>query len=196
MADSIEGDLLELYERRAESLGRRQANLLYLWNVIMFFQPFAIKKRSRTHSKLNAMDMLRNYMVIAIRTIKKTKSIAAINIVGMAIGISSFMMMISYVVTELSYDTFHKGADRMVRLNYSYEARGKTSTVSRVPFPLKYRLLESYPEVENVVRFYINRMDASTLKYDDKLFTENKIYFADPEVFEIFDFTLIQGDRI
>ncbi|MEO9484501.1 MAG: ABC transporter permease [Ekhidna sp.] len=194
MVDAIEGDLLELYRRRVFSLGKTRANLLYLLNVIMFFQPFALKRKSKTYAKLTTIDMLRNYLLIAIRTIKKTKSIAAINIIGMAIGISSFMMMVSYVVTELSYDKFHKNADRIVRLNYSYETRGETSTVSRVSFPLKHRLLEKYPEVEKVARFYINRMDASTLKYDDKSFTEEKIYFSDPEVFEIFDFPLAQGD--
>ncbi len=194
MVDAIEGDLLELYERRVKSFGRRRANLLYLWNVTMFFQPFAIKRKSKTYSKLTVLDMLRNYLVIAFRTIKKTKSITAINVIGMAIGISSFMMMASYVVTELSYDKFHDKADRIIRLYYSYETRGETSAVSRVSFPLKYRLLEKYPEVEKVVRFYSNRMDASTLKYGDRLFTEGKIYFTDPEVFEVFDFPLKQGN--
>lgn len=138
--------------------------------------------------------MLRNYLLIAFRSLKKTKSIAAINIIGMAIGISCFMMMASYVIKELSYDKFHEKVDRIIRLTYSYETRGEASTVSRVAFPLKYRLLEKYPEVEKVVRFYSNRMDASTLERDDKLFTENKIYFTDPEVFEVFDFPLLIGD--
>lgn len=192
MVDAIEGDLMELYQRRVKKIGRRRANLMYLLNVVLFFQPFAIRRKSK--KSLNTLDMLRNYLLIAFRSLKKTKSITAINISGMAIGISCFILMMSYAITEFSYDKFHKNADRIVRLNYSYEARGTTSAVSRVSFPLKYRLLDQYPEVEKVVRFYSNRSDASTLKYEDKLFTEDKIYFTDPEVFSVFDFELLMGD--
>lgn len=193
MVDAIEGDLNELYQRRVESIGRKRANILYLVNIIMFFQPFAIRKRSK-NPQLNSFDMFRNYLIIAFRSIKKTKSISAINIAGMAIGIACFMLMSSYVINEYSFDKFHDKSGRIVRLNYSYEARGKTSAVARVAFPLKRRLLSEYPEVDKVVRFYINRMDASTLKYEDKLFTEDKIYFTDPEIFSVFDFKILKGN--
>ncbi len=193
LVDGVEGDLYELYQRRVSRYGKRRADLLYCFNVMFFLQPFAIRKR-QPGKKSNAIDMLRNYFRIAWRSMNKSKSVAFINILGLAIGIASFIMMISYVFNELSFDRSHSKGDRIVRANYSYQARGELSTIARVAFPLKYRLLENYPEVEKVVRFYQNRQDASTLKYEDALYTEEKIFFTDPEVFEVFDFEWIAGD--
>ncbi len=193
LVDGIEGDLFELYKRRQKKYGRPRANALYLFNVLLFFQPFAFKKRE-SNRRLNTMDMFRNHLRIGIRSLLKTKAITAINILGLAIGIASFIMMIAYVISELSYDKFHSKADRIVRTFYSYEARGATQSIARVSFPLKYRLLEKYPEVEQVVRFGKDNKDAATFEYQDRLFTEEKIYFTDPEVFEVFDFPFIAGD--
>ncbi|MEP1093905.1 MAG: ABC transporter permease [Cyclobacteriaceae bacterium] len=193
LVDGIEGDLHELYLRRVEKYGHRKSNLLYFLNTLLFFQPFAFKEKNQNR-KLNFIDMLRNYFRIAVRSLLKTKSISTINILGLAIGISSFIMMIAYVFGELSYDKFNSKADRILRVTYSYETRGENRAVSRVAFPLKQRLLENYPEVERVTRFYQNRMDATTLKAGQNLFTEEKIFFADPEVFEVFDFPLLSGN--
>jgi len=193
LVDGIEGDLHELYMRRVKTYGRRKSNLLYFLNTLLFFQPFAFKKKPQTR-KLNHFDMFRNYLRIAIRSLIKTKSISIINILGLAIGISSFIMMIAYVFGELSYDKFNSKADRIFRVTYSYETRGENRAISRVAFPLKQRLLENYPEVEKITRFYQNRMDATTLKAGENLFTEENIFFADPEVFEVFDFVLLAGN--
>lgn len=193
LVDGIEGDLHELYLRRLEKYGKRKANLLYFLNTLLFFQPFAFKKRERQR-KLNSIDMFRNYLRIATRSLLKTKSTAIINIVGLAIGIASFIMMIAYVLNEFSYDKFHTKADRIVRLTYEYESRGRTSHLARVAFPVKYRLLENYPEVEKVVRFGQNSSDAVTIEYESKLFTEKKIFYTDPEVFKVFDFPFVSGD--
>lgn len=138
--------------------------------------------------------MLYSYVIIAYRSLLKTKTVSMINILGLAIGISSFIMMMAYVFSELSYDQFNSNADRISRVYYSYESRGSTTAVCRAAFPLKYRLLSEYPEVEKVVRFHKDNNDAATLEYDDKLFTEEKIFFTDPEVFEVFDFPFLAGN--
>ncbi|MEM8894727.1 MAG: ABC transporter permease [Bacteroidota bacterium] len=193
LVDGIEGDLHELYLRRIKKYGKARSNLLYFLNTLLFFQPFAIRKRSQD-TKLNNMDMFRNYIRIAYRSLIKTKTVSLINILGLAIGISSFIMMMAYVLSELSYDKFHTKADRISRVYYSYESSGSTTTVGRAAFPLKNRLLSSYPEVENVVRFHKDNNDAATLRYGDNLFTEEKVMFSDPEVFEVFDFPFLAGN--
>ncbi len=194
LADAVEGDLYELYIRRVKKYGKGRANLLYLFNTLHFFQPFALKKHTQ-HRRLNTLDMFRNYFKIAIRSLLKTKTVSIINLVGLAIGISSFIMMIAYVFDELSYDKFHTKADRISRAYYSYESRGATTTVSRTAFTLKHRLLAEYPEVEKVVRFHKDNNDAATLAYEDHIFTEEKVFFTDPEVFEVFDFEFLSGNQ-
>lgn len=194
LCDAIEGDLLCLYDRKVSNKGRLRGNLWYFFNVLTFIQPFALKNRQISH-RLNKLDMLTNYLKIAWRNLAASKSFTLINVVGLAIGIAGFIVMAAYVQHELSYDRFHSKADRIVRVTYSYQAGASVNEVAKSAFPLKPMLLEEYPEVEQVVRFYRNSLDASTLKYRDKHFTEDNILFADPEVFQVFDFELETGNE-
>ncbi len=194
LADAVEGDLYELHLRRVKQYGKGRAALLYFLNTLHFFQPFALKKQPQ-HRRLNTLDMFHNYIKIAVRSLFKTKTVSMINLVGLAIGISSFIMMIAYVFEELSYDNFHTKADRISRAYYSYESRGATTNVCRTAFTLKHRLLAEYPEVEKVVRFHKDNNDVATLAFGDHIFTEEKVFFADPEVFEVFDFEFLSGNQ-
>ncbi len=193
LADAIEGDLHELYRRRVQKLGRRRADLLYFLNVILFFQPFAWKS-TELAKKNNSIDMFRNNFKIATRTLLKTKLVTSVNVIGLAVGIACFVLIGAYVLHELSYEKHFAKSDRIYRLVYSYEARGETSSVAKAAFPLKYYLKENYPEVEEVVRFYRNTTDIATLEYGENLYTEERIFFTDPEVFDVFDFRWIKGD--
>ncbi|MBO3700743.1 ABC transporter permease [Roseivirga sp. E12] len=138
--------------------------------------------------------MLSSYFKIAYRNLIRSRSYAVINILGLAIGLAAFILMFAYVKHELSYDQFHSKSERLFRVNWQYEARGASTEVAMSAFPLKYMFLEDYPEVEQVVRFYKNNQDATTLKYEENHFTEENVLFADPEVFKVFDFPLAQGD--
>ena len=138
--------------------------------------------------------MINNYLKVASRTLKTSKVFTIINVLGLAIGISAFVLMTTFVFEELSYDQFHDKKDRIFRLSYRYTARGTQTHVSRVAFPLKELLLDQYGEVERVVRFYQNRMDISTLRNGESVYTEEDIFFVDPEVFEVFSFELERGD--
>lgn len=192
LADAVEGDLHELYIRRVKKYGKRRSDLLYLLNTLHFFQPFAIKKKNHSR-RLDPIDMFRSYFTIAYRSLLKAKTVSLINLLGLAIGISSFVLMISFVFNELSYDKFNAKANRISRVYYSYENRGTSTSVCRAAFTLKDRLLSEYPEVEKVVRFHKDDSNAPTLAYENQIFTEDKVFFTDPEVFEVFDFSFLAG---
>lgn len=193
LCDAIEGDLLTLYDRKRQERGGFRSDLWYFFAVLSFIQPFALRSRQASH-RLSSLDMFGNYLKIAYRNLMGSKSFTLINIVGLAIGIAGFVVMVTYVHSEFSYDRFHTKSDRIVRVTYDYEARGSVRQVAKSAFPLKSMLLDSYPGVEKVVRFYRNTLDASTLKYEGNHMTEENIIFADPEVFEVFDFELEQGN--
>ena len=61
--------------------------------------------------------MLKNYLKIAVRNIKRNKIYSFINIAGLAIGIACCLLILLYIQDELSYDRFHKNADRIYRIN-------------------------------------------------------------------------------
>lgn len=194
LCDAIEGDLLTVYLRKVKEHGKPAANRWYFFAVMSFLQPFALKNR-KISQRLTFFDMLNNYFKIAYRNLIASKAFTLINVLGLAIGIAGFVVMATYVQHELSYDRFHSKADRIVRVAYEYEARGSLTQVAKSAFPLKSMFLEQYPGVEKVARFYRNTLDASTLRYEENHFTEDNILFADPEVLEVFDFELIQGDK-
>ena len=137
--------------------------------------------------------MIKNYLKIAFRNIKKHKAYSFINISGLAIGMACCFLIILFVQDELSYDRYHERADRIYRLVDSLDAPGEMSmhfALSSAPFaPM---LKKDFPEVEDAVRFFLGRRRMVT--YEDKKFYEDGLIFADASLFNIFTFPLIKGD--
>jgi len=136
--------------------------------------------------------MLKNYMIVAVRNILRHKGYSFINIVGLAIGMACCILIMLWVQDELSYDTFHENADRLYRVIKSYESEGELKHFSLTPAPLGPALKEEYPEIVNAARIIIagNRM----VKYEDKIFSNDILAYADPEFLEMFSFPLASGD--
>src|SRR5688500_15791726 len=80
LSEAVLGDLLHLYERRVSSLGKQKADLLFIWNVVQFVQPFAIRKNRYAH--LNHLTMYKNYFTVAWRNMSTQKMYAFIKIGG------------------------------------------------------------------------------------------------------------------
>ena len=194
LADAVEGDLLELYQRKAAQYGRWRANLFFTWHALSFFQPFAFKRQHEQYAQLNPVHMFFNALKIGYRFLSKHKTYTTINVLGLAMGISAFVLMGLFVVDELSYDKFHSDGERIVRIGYHMETPSASRKVARLPFPMKAELLNKYPEVEQVARFYHSSFDLAVLAYGDRKYTEADIYFGEPDIFEVFDFDLKRGN--
>ena len=139
--------------------------------------------------------MFKNYLIIALRNINRYKANTFINIAGLAIGITSFLFILIYVVDELSYDAYHTKSDRIYRINEIIESEeGIGERSASVPIPLGNTLKNEYPdEVENVVRFFNMQRPSFTIEYDGKKYNEDKFFFTDPSVFNIFDLKVIDS---
>lgn len=136
--------------------------------------------------------MLKNYLKIAYRNFLRHKLYSFINVFGLAIGLSICMIISLWVQVELSYDNFHKNADRIYRVERELF---RDNLYSRWPIgsgQYKQLLLDDYPEIENAVRFW-RRAYAVT---DHKNFVHRQSMFAaDNSVFDIFDFGLEEGNE-
>src|SRR6478735_7422033 len=98
--------------------------------------------------------MFRNILLVALRNLKKDKWYSLLNILGLAIGISFSLLLIFYIIDELSYDRYNEKADRIYRVNaYIKEPEKDTMRWSSTPFPMGPALRKDYPEVEESVRF-------------------------------------------
>jgi putative ABC transport system permease protein len=136
--------------------------------------------------------MFKNYLKIAFRNIKNHKGYSFINIAGLAIGMACCILMVVYITSELSFDRYHKNADRIYRLCHHANIGGTDlcSGVSNATAALALR--DSYPEVVNAVRF--GRTYQPVVKYQDKQFFETRLYYADDPVFDIFSWPMIKGN--
>ncbi len=139
--------------------------------------------------------MLLNFFKILFRSFVKRRIYTLINILGLAIGITSFILIMLYVQDELSYDRHYGKADRVVRVCMVYDFGGVGENSASMPFPVAYTLKSEYPEmVEEVVRVFNFQSDRALIEYEGQKFNESAFFFADSTFFNIFDHQFILGD--
>ena len=135
--------------------------------------------------------MLRNYLKIAFRNMKRHKGYSFINIAGLAIGMACCILILLYVADELSYDRFHKNKDRIYRVN-AISSIGTTSRrYATVPPALAPGLADSIPEIEAFTRL----METPSLRgrIDDNSIEITDCFFVDSAFFNIFTHEFIAG---
>ncbi|MFI5128743.1 MAG: ABC transporter permease [Chitinophagales bacterium] len=135
--------------------------------------------------------MIKNYFKVAIRYLLRHKGYSGINIIGLAIGIACCILIMLFVRSEWSYDRFHTKADRLYRVwlqeNYG---EGQVFTNTITPIPLGAALYANIPDVESFCR--VNPFN-TLVEYNGNRFNES-INMVDSNFFQVFDFTLIEGD--
>lgn len=137
--------------------------------------------------------MIRNFFKIAWRNIVKNKTFSFINIFGLAMGLACFLLIAMYVFDELSYDRFHKQADRIYRINSDLNFGGSDMKLAVTSDPLGSTLKNDYPEVEQFARIY-NSNGARQVKKGNDFITEAKVAYVDSTFFEVFTFPAIEGE--
>lgn len=134
--------------------------------------------------------MLRNYFKIALRSLWRHKLYSSINIIGLAVGLAACLLMSLYVRHELTYDSFHKNVDRIVRITSFLKTPDAPMALANSPALLAPFLNRNYPEVEKAVRF---QSIAATIQHDTKLFNEPDVYYAEQAVFDVFSYPFVAG---
>jgi putative ABC transport system permease protein len=138
--------------------------------------------------------MFKNYFKIVFRNARKNPLYVLINIFGLAVGMAVSILIFLFVQHELSYDQYHEKADRIYRVSRSWSnPDGEVSLHLGHAAPPFGPLIQSDfgDDVQAAVRiFNFNPL----VKYGENAFEEERFFFADPEVFEVFSFNLLQGD--
>src|SRR6478735_1806855 len=97
--------------------------------------------------------MFKNYFKTASRNLWKHKAFSFINIIGLTIGLTSFILIALYIFDELTFDRFHKNADNIYRVVESNtSADGKTAKRSGTGFQVSARAKTGLPEIQDVAR--------------------------------------------
>jgi putative ABC transport system permease protein len=139
--------------------------------------------------------MIGNYFKILLRSLIKRRVYTIINVLGLAIGITSFILIMLYVMDEVSYDRHHRKADDIYRVCMVYDFEGVGENSASMPFPVAFTLKDEYPDmIEQVVRVFNFQSNRNLVEYEELKFNESRIFFADSTFFEIFDHEFIAGD--
>jgi putative ABC transport system permease protein len=134
--------------------------------------------------------MLRNYLKIALRNVRRHKGYSFINIAGLAIGMACCILILLWVQDELSYDRFHENAGDIYRVIQDIKFADHDTTWAIAQGPLGPSLEADFPEIINATRITWRRF---RLTYDEKSFDE-VLGMADGSIFEMFTFPLVKGD--
>ena len=138
--------------------------------------------------------MLTNYLKIAWRTLLKQQGFTFINVFGLATGLACCMLIMLYVLDELSFDRYNKKADRIYRIQSDIRFGGNDMHFAVSPDPIGPTLKKDYPQVEQFVRLHqqgtwlVKRLGESTNLREDNM------TFADSTLFDVFTLPLISGD--
>ncbi|MEZ5018648.1 MAG: ABC transporter permease [Bacteroidales bacterium] len=132
------------------------------------------------------------FLKIGFRNLLKNSSFSLINIFGLAAGITAFLLIFSYVRYEKSYDRQHQLSERIYRLRYERSsAEGESVKFASCCPPAAIRIRELYPEVEMIARVFRYR---ATVIFGDRKFYEERMFFAEPQIFDVFDIGMVTGD--
>ena len=140
--------------------------------------------------------MFKNYLKVALRNTFRYKGNSIINISGLAIGLTSVILITLFIKDELSYDRFFKDAEQVYRVNINGKMGDGEFYAGHTPPPAGKTLVNNFPEIEAYTRIY--RPGVEVIEYnnnaDKKVFNENGIYAVDPNFLEVLSYPLLKGN--
>ena len=136
--------------------------------------------------------MFKNYLKISLRYLLRYKTYTTINVLGLAVGITCCVLIMLFVRSEFSYDRFHTKADRIYRMWQDEKFQGQEFKNTITSIPMGPAMQGSFPEVETMCRVFSSN---TLIKVNNNSFNES-FTMVDSTMFRIFDFKLIQGNRV
>ena len=139
--------------------------------------------------------MIYNYLKIAVRNLLKYKFISFINLFGLTTGVACCLLILTYILHELSYDKYHPDASRTYRVTRSFR-NAETGVISlnlgTVAPPFAPLLINDFKEIEKITRLLPN--GSTPFRYEEKMFNEDNVYWGDEYFFDFFKVKVIKGN--
>ncbi|MEQ9404489.1 MAG: ABC transporter permease [Cyclobacteriaceae bacterium] len=189
--ESIEGDLHELFLSDVERHSIRKAKLNYFLNAVAFLRYHRLRKTHNSKT-LNNMALIKNYLKVSFRDLKRNKTFTGINLTGLIAGMTVSLLMLQYVLFETGFDRFHKDSDRIYRVINDRYQNGELIQHGTITYPvIGPTLKKDFPEIEAFTRLtYSGR---AYLEFDNQLFLTNQFLIADEHFPSFFSFEMLEG---
>ena len=138
--------------------------------------------------------MVRNYLKIAMRNLLKYRFISFINLFGLTVGLTCCLLITTYILNELSYDRYNTNAANIYRVTRTFKnTNGAVSLkLSTISPPFGYYFPSEFPQIQKMTRLLQN--GPMPTRYNDKIFNEQGMYFADENLFDVFSVKTIKGN--
>ncbi len=186
---SICGDFEETFSRTVSQKGSFQARWWYRFQVMKSFVSYLRMALSM------AMAMIKNYLLVSWRNIKKNKTFTLINLAGFAVGIASCLIILIHIRYELSFDRFHENAGRIYRVVLERTRPDRTRYWGWNTPRASEAMVTDYPEAIKRARI-LTETGPTQMKHEGFGMLERKVLYTDPEFFEMFTIPVIKGDPI
>lgn len=194
----VEGDLLELFEYHNKKSGLPKANWLFALEILKLMRHDIIRPLTGM-GKLNTYGLFKNNLRTGFRNLYKRKGYTAINSLGLAIGLTSCILIALYVQNEFSYDKSFEDGGRIYRMLEERTVNGDAEINTRIPYSIVGVVPKDYPEVEGATAVAgpftmqtVSKVDGNGQKMS---FLENNVLMADSNFFSVFSFKMLSGDR-
>ena len=143
--------------------------------------------------------MIRNYIKTAYRSLIKNVGFTAINVLGLSVGLATCLLIVFYVIDELSYDKYNTKADRIYRVTTKAKLNGHEGIYSTTEGPLEGALKDNFPEIEKVTRLIdYNGLAVSASKFSIRKGTNNmqekRVIYTESSLFDVFTLPMVAGD--
>jgi putative ABC transport system permease protein len=136
--------------------------------------------------------MFRNYIKYAFRRLLKGWTYSAVNMFGLAMGITTCFLIFFYVHFETTYDKFVPEAKDKYRVAQRISGEESTWEFAQISAPAAVAFKNQFPQVEQTVRF-VSLSDQKVM-YQDRVHQENQILYSDPAFIPFFNLKLLQGN--
>jgi putative ABC transport system permease protein len=190
LAEEVAGDLDEKFFQTLKEKSSFRAKVNYWFQVINYLRPFAMRKSKSFH--FNQADMFQNYFKITTRNLVKQKLYSVINIGGLTLGLTCFLLIFLYVQHEFSYNQFYPDVDRIYKVYQKQSGNVFLGTdyFSVTPARLASNLKQEFAEVENATTV---QEASGLLSVEERSFWQTGLS-ADNEFFQVLQRPLLLGD--
>lgn len=192
MVGHIEGDMMELYAERVRGSGKRKADLKFIRDVVLLCRPGIIRPVT-VETNVNQYDMVKSYFKVGWRNMLRSKGYSAINISGLAIGMTVALLIGLWVFDELTFDKHFNNYDRIVQVMQHQTYNGQVGTQVANPAVMAEEIRNVYgSDFKHVLQSSWN--NNHTLTYGEKIFSKTGSYF-EPGVVDMLSLNIIHGTK-
>ena len=199
VADDIQEELIDhvCSAVDAEMGHGKKFNDAYHKVLNSFGHTSGLRKTQKEYIQLQnqkAKNMIRNYLTIAWRNLRKQSFYSLINIAGLAVGVAACLIIVLFIVDELNYDSYNTKANRIYRLNEEIKFGGNHIILCQSGAPVANAMLQDYPEIEAAVRFRDHGSYLVKPANGTQNIKESHVIWTDSSFFKIFSVNVLEGN--